>query len=82
MVHELIGHAPMFLYKDYANLSQEIGIASLGASDAVLSKLAAIYFHLIEMGICWEKGQPRIYGAALLSSIAETEKALKLKETF
>ena len=34
------------------------------------------------MGICLEQGEPKIYGAALLSSISESEKAMRLKGQF
>jgi phenylalanine-4-hydroxylase len=44
IVHELFGHSPMFLDKDLADMSQEIGIQSLGASDDQVIKLGAIYW--------------------------------------
>jgi phenylalanine-4-hydroxylase len=82
IVHELMGHAPMFANKDFSDYSQMIGLASLGCPDMYLPRLATIYWYTVEFGMCLEEGQKKAYGAGVLSSFGEFEWALSDQPKF
>jgi len=79
IVHEAIGHIPMFTVRDFADFSQFIGHGAKKANEQQLAELGRLYWFTVEFGMIEEKDGLKAYGAGLLSSFGELEHAFSDK---
>src|SRR5688572_33308061 len=75
VVHESIGHIPMFTNPNFADFSQFIGHGARVATDEQLEALGRLYWFTVEFGLVEHEGDIKAYGAGLLSSYGELEHA-------
>ena len=75
IVHEAIGHIPMFTNPNFADYSQLVGHGARIATDEQLEQLGRLYWFTVEFGMVEHEGDIKAYGAGLLSSFGELEHA-------
>ena len=75
IVHEAIGHIPMFTNPNFADYSQFIGHGARIATDQQIEELGRLYWFTVEFGLVEDEGDVKAYGAGLLSSFGELEHA-------
>ncbi len=75
IVHEAIGHIPMFTNPAFADYSQFIGHGARVATDQQIDELGRLYWYTVEFGLVEHEGDIKAYGAGLLSSYGELEHA-------
>ena len=73
LFHDLFGHVPMLLDEGLADFLHMLGKAyrAQPVGSAAREQLWALYFFTAEFGLVQHEGQPRLYGAGLLSSAGE-----------
>jgi phenylalanine-4-hydroxylase len=75
--HDVFGHVPMLMHPVLADFIQAYGKGGLRAQRlGALEQLARIYWFTVEFGLVMQDAAPRIYGAGIVSSFAETKFAL------
>lgn len=79
IVHEAIGHIPMFTNPNFADYSQFVGHGARIANDQQLEELGRLYWFTVEFGLVEHDGEVKAYGAGLLSSFGELEHAFSDK---
>ncbi|MBX3281462.1 MAG: phenylalanine 4-monooxygenase [Acidobacteria bacterium] len=75
VVHESIGHIPMFTNPNFVDFSQSIGEGAQRATDKQIEELGRLYWFTVEFGLVEHEGGIKAYGAGLLSSFGELENA-------
>lgn len=75
IVHEVIGHVPMFADPDFVKLSLLIGDAASTADSDQIATLDRLYWYTLEFGLIEDPSGVRAYGAGLLSSFGELSHA-------
>ncbi|MBA3439471.1 MAG: phenylalanine 4-monooxygenase [Pyrinomonadaceae bacterium] len=75
IVHESIGHIPNLTNEDFADFSQFIGRGARIASEEQLLQLGRLYWFTVEFGLIEEDGGIKAFGAGLMSSYHELERA-------
>jgi phenylalanine-4-hydroxylase len=67
IIHELRGHAPMFMHEPFVDLSVQIGEAAAAAveagDDELLELIGLFYWYTVEYGLIREDGDIKIFGA-------------------
>ena len=71
VVHELAGHAATLATPELAHLNRAFGACAAVADEEKLAGLGQLYWYTLEFGVLREEGQPKAYGAGLLSSFGE-----------
>lgn len=73
LVHEVVGHANQLAVPEFAAIYRLVGEAvERTEGEEALRFLSRVFWFTMEFGVVWEEGDPKAYGAGILSSIGET----------
>jgi phenylalanine-4-hydroxylase len=79
--HDLFGHIPMLAHHDFAEMVEQVGrLGSSAIRAGEGHRVARIYWHSVEFGLCSEAGELKILGAGLASSFGEAHLSLESDE--
>jgi phenylalanine-4-hydroxylase len=72
IIHEVVGHANQVAHPRFAAIYEEVGkaVARTGSIEA-LRFMSRVFWFTLEFGVVEEDGEPKAYGAGILSSYGE-----------
>ncbi len=79
IIHEVLGHVPMFTNPQLIEIQQMIGTAAKIANEKQLDQLGSLYWFTIEYGLIEEEGEIKAFGAGLLGGIQDLTNAFSSK---
>lgn len=76
MFHDVFGHIPMLIDKNYSDFVNKLGKISINYLDnpEAMDKIQRLYWFTIEFGVIRERRSIVSYGAGIISSSKETNK--------
>ncbi len=75
IIHEVLGHVPLFTNKQLNHISQVIGNAAITATEPQLLSLTRLYWYTIEYGLILEHNKIKALGAGLLGGLHDLQNA-------
>jgi phenylalanine-4-hydroxylase len=75
--HDFFGHVPLLLETSIANFLQGYGEKAGYADQVAVTKLARLYWYMIEYGLIREGNNIKAFGAGLLTSRTELEHSIQ-----
>lgn len=75
MFHDILGHIPLYMNKDYGNYAQKLGELGVkyAKNEDIVVQLQRLYWFTIEFGLMKQDGRSLIYGAGICSSKGEVD---------
>ena len=76
--HDIFGHVPLHADDVFAEFLQTYGKAALHCEDPYhIERLGRLFWFTVEFGLIREEGRTKLYGSGLISSLGESEHALR-----
>jgi phenylalanine-4-hydroxylase len=81
VVHEIVGHVPLWTNDALVQFSRLIGRAARIATEEEVKWLSNLYWFTVEFGLIEEQGEIKAFGAGLLGGISDLTNAMSGKAT-
>ena len=80
IIHEVIGHANQLASPRFAAITRAAGAASRRVeTDAAMKFVADVFWFSMEFGVMTQDGEPKAYGAGILSSYGEMDEYVEVE---